>query len=523
MTYEQARKFIEQTTKFGSVLGLVSMNALMDELGNVQNTVPIIHIAGTNGKGSVGAYLAAILKEAGLKVGRYCSPAVFHPLECWQYDGRMITEEEYAAIMSQVKEACDIVVSKGIQPTVFEVETAAAFLYFSQMPTDILLLETGLGGETDATNVVKHPLACVFTNISRDHMQFLGETLTEIATVKAGIIKAGAKVFSAKQQPEVEDVLKRYYNINNSYFRNAQSSMEESMLEKNCFIKKQAEEEATNQVCFHKKHEEWSNFGKQSIVRENQQEIKFVDEEKLHLISQTAGELVFSYKGVEYTTQLSGSYQMKNAALSIEVAEEMLDILCIVKTETQMALQPLKNGNINQNISKADTRNNICNQKASIIRNGIKNTFWPGRFEVLTKDPLCIMDGAHNEDAACMLLRTLENCFTKSSLVYIIGVLADKEHKQMLKIMQTYANKVYTITPPNARALDAKALAEEAKEFYQDVTACESIEQAVTESFIYAREHEKSILAFGSLSYLAELKDAIYGMISECRTNTPPL
>lgn len=419
MTYEQARKFIEQTTRFGSVLGLTSMYALMEQLGNVQNTIPTIHIAGTNGKGSVGAYLASIFKEAGLKVGRYCSPAVFSPLECWQYDGRNITKQEYAMMMSQVKEACDIVVSKGIQPTVFEVETALAFLYFSKMPTDILLLETGLGGETDATNVIKNPIACVFTNISRDHMQFLGETLTEIATVKAGIIKQGAYVFSAKQTPEVEEVLKQYYLSN----------------------------------------------------------ITCADEEKLHLISQTAGELVFSYKGVEYKTQLSGIYQMKNAALAIEVAEELLDVL--------------------------------WNKNAGVIQNGIKNAYWPGRFEVLTKAPLCIMDGAHNEDAACMLLRTLENCFTKSSLVYIIGVLADKEHKQMLKIMRDYADHVYTITPPNARALDAKILAEEAKEFYQDVTACESIEQAVTEAFVYAKEQNKAIIAFGSLSYLSKLREIV--------------
>ena len=203
LSYEEARLFIENTTRFGSILGLTSMRALMEELGNPQDDVPVIHIAGTNGKGSVGAYLASIFKAAGLKVGRYCSPAVFEPLECWQYDGRNISKEEYADVLSQVKTACDIVVSKGIQPTVFEVETALAFVYFKTMQVDILLLETGLGGETDATNVVSHPLACVFTTISRDHMQFLGETLTEIASVKAGIIKENAFVFSAEQETEV--------------------------------------------------------------------------------------------------------------------------------------------------------------------------------------------------------------------------------------------------------------------------------------------------------------------------------
>uniref|UniRef100_UPI0040572168 bifunctional folylpolyglutamate synthase/dihydrofolate synthase n=1 Tax=Agathobacter sp. TaxID=2021311 RepID=UPI0040572168 len=463
MTYEQARKFIEQTTKFGSVLGLASMKALMEELGNVQNTIPTIHIAGTNGKGSVGAYLAAIFQKAGLKTGRYCSPAVFHPLECWQYDGQMITEHEYAAVMSQVKKACDIVVSKGIRPTVFEVETAAAFVYFSRKQTDVLLLETGLGGETDATNVAEHPLACVFTNISRDHMQFLGDTLEEITAVKAGIIKPGAKVFSAKQHPEAEAMLERYY------------------------------------IASRQKLE------KQIKTKQNQEQIGFVDESRLHLVSQKPGELLFSYKGIKYVTQLSGIYQMKNAALAIEAAEGMLETLLSVKKE-----EALKNAAYGKKDNETKTLiENTVEHVKNIISNGIKNTFWPGRFEILGKDPLFIMDGAHNEDAACMLSQTLENCFTKSSLVYIIGVLADKEHKQMLKIMRFYSDRVYTITPPNARALDAGKLAEEAREFYREVTACESIEQAAAGAIAYAKANGKAILAFGSLSYLSELKAVV--------------
>ena len=468
MTYEQARKFIEQTTKFGSILGLTSMKALMQELGNVQNNVPMIHIAGTNGKGSVGAYLASIFKEAGLKVGRYCSPAVFHPLECWQYDGRMINEHEYADIMSQVKKACDIVISKGIQPTVFEVETAAAFVYFSQMPTDIVLLETGLGGETDATNVIEHPLACVFTNISRDHMQFLGETLTEIATVKAGIIKEGAYVCSANQKPEVEEVLKEFY-INVNSIKCSKNLGENRGLSKRTCL------ESENVYCV------------QDIFKKHSQTIQpiFVQEEQLHLLSQKAGELEFSYKNKVYQTQLSGIYQMKNAALAIEVAENLLPIL-LRKTE--------------------DTQN--------IIKKGIKKAVWSGRFEVIAKEPLFLIDGAHNEDAAYMLSQTLQNSFTKSSFVYIIGVLADKEHKKMLELMQFFSDKVYTITPPNARGLDAKKLAEEASEFYKEVTACETIEEAVTEAFTYAKEYEKHILAFGSLSYLSEMKTMVEEMLA---------
>lgn len=208
MTYDEARTYISNVSKTGSILGLDSIRALMAELSNVQDAIPIIHIAGTNGKGSVGAYLASILQEEGLHVGRYCSPAVFDPLEVWQYDGRNMSQDEYASIMSQVKSACDIVVSKGgVYPTVFEVETAAAFLYFYQKQVDVLLLETGMGGSTDATNLILRPMASVITTISMDHMQFLGDTLSLIAQAKGGIIKEECPVFSAMQQPEVEQVL----------------------------------------------------------------------------------------------------------------------------------------------------------------------------------------------------------------------------------------------------------------------------------------------------------------------------
>ena len=489
MTYEQARKFIEQTTKFGSILGLTSMKALMEALGNVQNTIPIIHIAGTNGKGSVGAYLASIFKEAGLKVGRYCSPAVFHPLECWQYDGRTMTKDEYAKIMSQVKEACDIVVSKGIQPTVFEVETAVAFVWFSQMPTDVLLLETGLGGATDATNVVANPLACVFTTISRDHMQFLGETLSEIATVKAGIIKKGAKVFSAIQKPEVEEVLREYYTLRQKSVADVQQE-----------------------------DKKWKN-------------IIFVQEENLHLISQKVGELTFSYKNKTYTTQLSGVYQIKNATLAIEVAEELLKVFLKYRTDNsqfQMCKELIGKCSLDRKTNECKQGfileqdkftlkqefflQNKNTQKSiieTILYNGIKNTIWNGRFEIIQREPLFIIDGAHNEDAACMLSQTLENCFTNDSLIYIIGVLADKEHKQMLEIMSKHSKKVYTITPPNARGLNASLLAEEAKLFYEEVTVCETITQTVTEAVAYAKAQKKAILAFGSLSYLSELKKIV--------------
>ena len=449
LTYEEARQFVKEATKRGSILGLDNMRALMKELHNVQNTTPTIHIAGTNGKGSVGAYLSQMLQEAGLNVGRYCSPAVFDELECWQINARNITKEEYADCMSQVKNACDIVASKGYEPTAFEIETAMAFVFFSKVTPDILLLETGLGGETDATNVVDNPLACVFTTISFDHMQFLGSTLTEIASVKAGIMKPGAHIVWATQTDEVEAVLMR-------------------------------------------KFEEVQAIGNQMGLPTTCDK---VDNTALHFVSEEAGKLCFSYQGKNYITHLSGIYQMKNAALA----------MCVF-------------GFVCQKFHIQQTDIEACKL------HGINKAVWPGRFEVLGTHPLFVIDGAHNEDAARLLAQTVENCFTNQPLTYIIGVLADKERKKMLKLMLPYAQKVYTITPPNLRGLDGKKLAEEVYEICSEqeigtgdainttcrclekTIYCENIEDAMEQAITYAKKNTTPILAFGSLSYLGELK-----------------
>ena len=457
LTYKEAREFVEESKSRGSVLGLTNMRALMEELGNPQNTIPTVHIAGTNGKGSVGAYLASICKEAQFKVGRYCSPAVFNPLECWQYDGRFITEEEYAAIMSQVKDACDIVVSKGIYPTAFEIETALAFVYFAKMKPDVFFLETGMGGETDATNVVDNPLACVITKISFDHMQFLGNSLEEIAQVKAGIMKPGATIFWGEQETEVEKVLERKF---------AEISVQGEAM------------------------------GVETILGD-------FFPSRVKLTSIQPGELRFTYLGVNYMTRMSGMYQMQNASLAIAVFDALWPRLLFgLQDEMQM-----------WNDESAPLAGWMDMEYAS--RAGVLFANWPGRFEIVGQEPLLILDGAHNEDAAKQLAKTIENSFTNPSLVYIIGVLADKEHRKMLEIMLPYAKKVYTITPPNARGLDGQALLAEVEEVAEElgleVSAeyCMEIGEAADKAKAYGSQKGLPVLAFGSLSYLGDLKASL--------------
>ena len=449
MTFEEARRFIAESSKTGSILGLESICNLMSEIGNIQDELPVIHIAGTNGKGSTGAYLQAIFEAAGLTTARYCSPAVFDALEVFQYCGKNISESEYAHVMSQVKTACDILVSKGNpMPTVFEIETAAAFVWFYQKKPDIVLLEVGMGGETDATNIVKNPLASVITTISRDHMGFLGESVEEIAAVKAGIIKEKCPVFSAAQQSGVEQVLFEHAN------------------------RKQAE-------------------------------LRMVDENVCELLKEKVGQLSFSYKGKNYVTGMAGLYQMKNAALAIEVAEYLLPKL-MEKKESKVSVKRI----VQERISKEEIHKEEIGRE-EIIKKGIEAARWAGRFEMIQKEPLVIMDGAHNEDAAKQLAQTVHNCFPKQKLTYIIGVLADKEHEKMLELMLPYADQVYTVTPGNPRALDGKQLAEEVRNFHQKVEACDSVTEALKKALQQAKEKKEPVLAFGSLSYLGELKRVI--------------
>lgn len=420
MDYAQARQFIAESAKSGSCLGLDNIRHLMRVLGDVQEQIPIIHIAGTNGKGSVGAFLDSIFREAGLHVGRYCSPAVFSPLEVWQYDGMDMEETEYAHIMSQVRAACDTVVSEGgNMPTVFEIETAAAFVYFYGKKPDVLLLEAGMGGKTDATNLITRPLCSVFTTVSLDHMQFLGDTLEQIAEIKSGIIKSGCPVYSAPQEQAVQNILCRRA--------------------KECGCR-----------------------------------IDMVKPDKICLSHQEPGRLEFFYKDIRLETKMAGNFQMANAALALKVAYFTLPIL--------------KPGN------------DIKTMR--YIMEGIAKASWKGRFEVLGRDPLFVIDGAHNEDAARQLAKTVEMCFTNTPLTYIIGVLEDKEHGKMLKAMLPYAKRVYTVTPDHPRAMDGKLLCREAGKLHPNAACCGSITEAVHR----AVADGDPVLAFGSLSYMGELR-----------------
>lgn len=424
MTYEDAKAYMEEVSRTGSILGLTNIINLMKELGDVQEKLHILHIAGTNGKGSVGAFIESVLMEAGYRVGRYTSPAVFEPFEVWRINQHNITVEDYLECLEEVKTACEQMQKKGmVQPTVFEVETALAFLYFYKNNCDYVLLEVGMGGETDATNLITAPVCSIITSISMDHMQFLGNSLAEIARVKAGIIKEGCPVVTASTQKA------------------------EVMAEIQKMVK--------------------SKRAKLLIAEENQ--IKNVQ---------------IALKGISYEHEwlgevqlkLAGIYQIENSNLAVTVCKKVLHL------------------------------------SDEVIRKGLEKACWPGRFEVLSEKPLIILDGAHNEDAAEKLFTTLKMHFTNQKITYIIGVLADKEHEKMLSRMLPLAERIFTVTPPNKRALAGESLAEEVRNFGREAVYCESMEQAAELALANANE-DGVILAFGSLSYLAVLKEAFLSRV----------
>ena len=422
MTYKEARVYLDEMSKYGSVLGLDTIRGLLRELGNPQDDLKFIHIAGTNGKGSVLAYTSTVLSEAGYRIGRYVSPTVVSYLERIQVDGEWIPEERFASLTECVRDAIARMEAAGEHsPTVFEAETAIAFLYFREMKCDLVVLEAGLGGELDATNIVKNTVCAVFTSISRDHLGVIGSTLEEIAENKAGIIKPGCAVVSARQTECVRAVL-------------------------------QARADSLGT--------EFTEAGSAEIISEDYRGIRFSYKEFQDLYS-----------------PLAGKSQLLNAAAALEVIRTLR--------------------RIGYRISGED------------IRQGIGKTAWPGRFTCVMENPVFLLDGAHNEEAALRLRESVESYFPGRRLVFIMGVFRDKEYEKIAEIMCPLASSVYTVSlPDRKRTLPAEKLARTVGRHCSRVSAEESVGQAVKKALTEA-ESEDVILAFGSLSYLGQVKTAV--------------
>lgn len=423
MNYQESRKYIEDSQKYGSVLGLDNMRELMGRLGNPQDKLKIIHVAGTNGKGSVIAYLYTVLREAGYRVGRYISPALYSYRERMEVSGEAVSREDFAICLSRTAQAISQMTEEGLpHPTPFEIETAVAFLFFEMKKCELVLLEVGMGGSLDATNIIKTPVLSVLASISIDHIGFLGNTLGEIAKTKAGIIKKGCPMITIHQKAEAENAIKDVCGICGVPFREAD--------------------------------------GNQALVIEESPEGQS-----------------FRYEGEEYRISLGGVYQKENAVLAIETLK-MLSEIGFPTIEEQR-------------------------------KEGLFRTRWNGRFTVLSREPLFIVDGAHNPAAAEKMASSIRHYFDGKKIYFIIGMFRDKDYREVLSKTCPYAEKIFTIeAPDNPRALPAEELALAAREFHRDVQAMKSVEEAVETAHSLAGE-EDVILAFGSLSFIGVLSETV--------------
>ena len=403
MNYKEAMAYVEEVGQYGMVMGLSSMRELCARLGNPQDQLRFVHIAGTNGKGSVLAYVSTVLQKAGYRTGRYSSPAVCDYREIFQVDGRTITQSGLCKYM----------------------ETAVAFLYFLDKKCEIVVLETGLGGAEDATNVIETTLVAAFVSISRDHMGILGDSLEQIAVVKSGIIKNKCCVISVKQQPEVMKVLRQAALLRKAKFFTADA-------------------------------------GRAKNIRYGVTKQHFSYDK---------------YKNLEIA--MPGRVQIENAVAAVEIITALGKMGFLVKEEA--------------------------------LRQGLSLARWRGRFDVIAKKPLFIADGAHNEDAARRLAESIRLYFAGRRIIYIMGMLKDKEYDKVLLNTFDLAEHIITVTPPvSGRAMPAYDLAQAASEYHNSVTVADSVQEAVEIAFLLAgKDKETVIIAFGSLSYLGELINVV--------------
>lgn len=370
---------IHSFKRFGSQLGLDRMSALLDKLGNPHKNMKTIHVAGTNGKGSVCRFVYSILQSQGYKVGLYTSPYLERFTERIEFDGREITNQDLSYYALDVFKAADEMVKENMgSPTEFEIVTAIAFNYYQSRAVDFLILEVGLGGQGDATNVVDQPMASVITTIDFDHMEYLGDTLVKIAYEKAGIIKNNCPVVSSVQNKEALQVIENISSNKNSPLtlvpltdiQNIKYSLEGSTFD-------------------------------------------FKIEDRI-------------YKNL--TISMLGKHQIENAATAITLIRKLRERGIDIKDEA--------------------------------IFLGLKKAKQKGRLEMISENPLIIIDGAHNLQGMRAFKSTVTQLFKDKKILLCLGLLKDKNIKEIVDLLADFTDEVIIAEPENDRKLKTKELKE---------------------------------------------------------------
>ncbi|MBR6353184.1 MAG: bifunctional folylpolyglutamate synthase/dihydrofolate synthase [Oscillospiraceae bacterium] len=415
MDYQEALAYISGTAFFGSKPGLERIAALLEKLGDPQKQLRFVHIAGTNGKGSCAAMTASILKAAGYKTGLYTSPYLYRFNERMQIGGKQIPDDTLAQLVARVKPIAE---AMDDHPTEFELMTAVAMLWYAEERCDVVVLEVGLGGRFDATNIIDAPEAAVIMNIGLDHTAVLGDTVEQIAFEKAGILKPGTEAVLFEQPENVTAV-----------------------------IRARCEE-----------------LGVPLHVADFSQIVSEFDS----LYGQS-----FSYRGEPYALPLLGRHQLKNAATVLELVEVL--------------------------------RRKGWKLEQSDVEHGLYAVSWPGRFELLSDDPLFVVDGGHNPQCAQTVAENLLHYFPDKRRILLLGILRDKDVAGLTDILDPAADEYLCITPDSFRALPAAELAEHLKRYGKPVTVCDSIRDGVTAA-LERSDGDTVVCAVGSLYSVGEIR-----------------
>ncbi len=422
MTVNEAIAYIHSNFWKGSTPGLTRTQTLLKLMGNPEKKLKFVHIAGTNGKGSTAAMTAAILQQAGYRVGLYTSPYIYRFHERFQVNGAEISDEDLISVTEYIKPLAQ---SMEAKPTEFELVCCIAFEYFARQNCDIVVLEVGMGGAMDATNVIDTPEVAVITNIGLDHTEYLGNTLEEIAETKAGIFKEGGRAVVYRGTPGVEAVFDR-------------------------------------------------------IAAEKHMTLRKADFDSLVLHSHSLEGQVFDCgQRKDLCLPLLGSHQLRNAAVVLGIVDALREQNWQIPEES--------------------------------IRQGLQAVRWPGRFDIVGRDPLFIIDGGHNPQCFDALIENIRDYLPGRKIIALTGVLADKDYADMYKPIIPYVECFVCITPPTPRKLEATELAQHLQAANAKAIASDTIEGGVSLACTLAGD-DGVVLCFGSLYTIGATRDALLEM-----------
>ncbi len=425
MNEGNTKTYLSGVNHYEIKLGLETIHKLLEILDSPQLELKCIHITGTNGKGSTLAFVNHILIAAGYKVGLYTSPALEYFNERLQINGCPIDDGELSEVTEVVKRAAKEMVASGFkEPTEFELVTAMAFVYFKRQKVDVVLLEVGMGGRQDATNVLDHALVSVITPIALDHTDFLGDTIGKIAYEKAGIIKPKTRVVIHPQEKEAMTAIER-------------------------------------------------------VCEAVEVPLIVAPVNEIEIYSETAEGTFFKLRGESYEIAMLGAHQTRNATVALSVVEAI-------------------------NVSGG-----LC-IGAEAVKAGLKAARWHGRLEILNREPLVLIDGAHNLHGAEGLAETIKTLFNTKKIIAVFGILGDKDVSGVLDVLMPLVDRVICTEPANPRKMDAEKLAK----MVSDYGLHADIEKNLKAAFDLALSLEKDdpnrmILCFGSLYLIGQLRGII--------------